>query len=215
MGSQTIIDIIASSFVFGALLLIVFQLNYGTSENIQDFRGDLIVQENLVAVTTLLEYDFRKIGYCKDYTKIPVATSAIRYADTSKIVFWTDIAAGGAPYTGDGSLDSLSYYVGPTSELSMTPNPNDRLLYRVINNETPVGVGMGVTIFNLQYYDAFHVKLATPVADPREIQSLQITIQVESPVKFTKYYHTSASDTLYQSASWRQIRMIARNLNNR
>jgi hypothetical protein len=214
MGSQTIIDIIASTIVFGALLLNAFQLNYGTSENLQDFRGDLIVQQNLVAVTTLLEYDFRKIGYCKDYTKIPVATASIRYADTSKIVFWTDIATGGAPYTGDGNIDSLSYYVGPTSELANTPNPNDRLLYRVLNNETPVGVGMGVTIFNLQYYDAFHNKLATPVADPREIQSLQITIQVENPIKFTKYYSAKA-DSLYQSASWRQIRMIARNLNNR
>jgi hypothetical protein len=215
MGSQTIIDLIASTFVFGALLLNVFQLTYGTSENIQDFRGDLIVQQNLVAVTSLLEYDFRKIGYCKDYSKIPVATWAIRYADTSKIVFWTDIATGGPPYEGDGSLDSLSYYIGPVSELADTPNPNDRLLYRVINNATPVGVGMGVTIFNLQYYDAFHNKLATPVADPREIQSLQITVQVEHPIKFTKYYNSAASDSLYQSASWRQIRLVARNLNNR
>jgi hypothetical protein len=215
MGSQTIIDIIASTVVFGALLLNVFQLNYGTSESIQDYRGDLIVQQNLVAVTTLLEYDFRKIGYCLDYKKIPIATNSIRYADTSKIVFWTDLATGGPPYEGDGNVDSLAYYVGPTSELANTPNPNDRLLYRVVNDGTPVGVGMGVTIFNLQYYDAFHNKLATPVADPREIQSLQITIQVENPIKFTKYYNSAASDTLYQSASWRQIRMIARNLNNR
>lgn len=215
MGSQTIIDIIASTMVFGSLLLIMFQLNYGTSESIQDFRGDLIVQQNLVAITTLLEYDFRKIGYCKDYTKIPIATSAIRYANTNKIIFWTDFATGGAPYSGDGNLDSLEYYVGPTSELLGTPNPNDRLLYRVENTATPVGVGLGVTVFTLQYYDAFHVELAVPVADPREIQSLQITIQVESPIKFTKYYNATASDTLYQSASWRQIRMIARNLNNR
>jgi len=215
MGSQTIIDIIASSFVFGALLLNAFQLNYGTSENIQDFRGDLIVQQNLVAVTTLLEYDFRKIGYCLDYKKIPVATMSIRYADSCKIVFWTDVAVGSGSFAGDGDVDSLTYYIGPTSELAATPNPNDRLLYRITNAEPARGVGLGVTIFNLQYYDAFHQKLTTPVADPREIQSLQITIQVEHPIKFTKYYNSAASDTLYQSASWRQIRMIARNLNNR
>lgn len=215
MGSQVIIDIIASGFVFGVLLLNAFQLNYGTSEYIQDFRGDLIVQQNLVAVTTLIEYDFRKIGYCADYTKIPVATAAIRFADSSKIVFWTDIATSTSSIKGDGNIDTMTYYVGPTSELAVTPNPSDRLLYRYVNNETPIGVGLGVTLFHLQYYDAFHNKLATPVADPREIQSLQITVQVEHPIKFTKFYNTSAGDTLYQSASWRQIRMIARNLNNR
>jgi hypothetical protein len=182
MGSQVILDIIASTIVFGALLFNAFQLNYGTSENIQDFRGDLIVQQNLVAVVSLLEYDFRKIAYCKDYSKIPIATCAIRYADTSKIIFWTDLATPGLPL-GDGNIDSLAYYVGSTSELIDTPNPNDRLIYRSVNNETPVGVRMGVTIFNLQYFDAFQNKLATPVADPREIQSLQITIQVEHPIK--------------------------------
>lgn len=214
MGSQTILDLIGSTIVFGVLLFSAFSLNFGTSENIQDFRGDLIVQQNLVAVTSLLEYDFRKIGYCQDYSKIPIPTYAIRYADTSKIVFWTDLAATGAP-SGDGNVDSLTYYVGPTSELVDTPNPNDRLLYRRVNGETPSGARMGVTIFNLQYFDAFHNKLATPVADPREIQSLQITIQVEHPIKFTKYYNATESDTVYQSASWRQIRMIAKNLNNR
>ena len=214
MGSQTIMDIVGSTIVFGALLFNAFQLNYGSSESIQDFRGDLIVQQNLVAVTTLLEYDFRKIGYCKDYSKIPIATCSIRYADSSKIVFWTDIATPGLP-SGDGNVDSLAYYVGPTSELGDTPNPKDRLIYRSVNNETPVGVRMGVTIFDLQYFDAFHNRLSTPVADPREIQSLQITVQVEHPIKFTKYYTNTKSDTLYQSASWRQIRLIAKNLNNR
>jgi hypothetical protein len=215
MGSQTILDLIASTMVFSTLLLISMRLNYGTSETLQDYRGDLIVQENLVAVTQLIEYDFRKIGYCKDYNKIPLPTSAIRYADTSKIKFWTDFAVSTSNTSGDGNLDSLTYYVGSTSELAATPNPNDRLLYRVENNNTPVGVNMGVTIFYLQYYDAFHNKLATPVADCRQIQFLQINVQVEHPIKWTKYYNTATYDTVYQSAFWRQVRLVAKNLNNR
>ncbi|MEW5798757.1 MAG: hypothetical protein AB1728_07090, partial [Bacteroidota bacterium] len=82
MGAQTILDLIASSMVFGSLMLIALRLNGTTMERSQDYREDLIVQQNLVEITKLLEYDFRKIGYCSDYTKIPIATHAIRYADT-------------------------------------------------------------------------------------------------------------------------------------
>jgi type II secretory pathway component PulJ len=64
MGSQTILDLIASTMVFGTLLMIALRLNGGTMENMQSFREDILVQQNLVAVTVLLEYDFRKIGYC-------------------------------------------------------------------------------------------------------------------------------------------------------
>ena len=214
MGGQTIIDLIASSIVFGSLMLIALRLNGSVMERAQDYREDLIVQENLVEIVKLLEYDFRKIGYCKDYDKIPIPTEAIRYADTSKIEFWTDFATSSDP-DGDGQLDSLTYYVGPTSELSVTPNPYDRLLYRVENNNTPVGVNLGITIFKIEYYDALRNVLSTPVADPREIKFMQITIQTEHPIKWTKYYNTATYDTVYQTAYWRQIRMAAKNLNNR
>lgn len=214
MGSQTILDLISSSMVFGSLMLIALRLNGSTMERSQDYREDLIVQQNLVEIAKLLEYDFRKIAYCRDYTKIPILTEAIRYADSSKIQFWTDFSTTLNP-DGDGDLDSLTYYVGTTSELSATPNPNDKLLYRVENDDTPVGVNLGVTIFNIQYFDALRNKLTTPVADPREIQFMQITIQTEHPVKWTKYYNTATYDTVYQSAFWRQVRLVAKNLNNR
>ncbi|MFA6469215.1 MAG: hypothetical protein WCW35_09965 [Bacteroidota bacterium] len=214
MGSQTILDLIASSLVFGSLMLIALRLNGGTMENVQAFREDILVQQNLVAVSQLLEYDFRKIAYCKNYTVISSPTDAIRYADTSKIVFWTDFPTTTQPY-GDGVLDSMTYYVGPTSELSVTPNPYDRLLYRVENDATPIGVNMGVTTFNMKYYDALHAELSTPVDSCQLIQYMQITIQVEHPVKWTKYYNTATYDTVYQSAFWRQVRLVAKNLNNR
>lgn len=214
MGSQTILDLISSTIVFGSLTLIALRLNGSTMERSQDFQEDLIVQQNLVEITKLLEYDLRKIAYCKDYSKIPIPTHAIRYADTSYIRFWTDLATTENP-DGNGIVDTLTYYIGSTSELDVTPNPNDRLLYRVENNNTPVGINLGVTIFKLEYYDALKNKLTTPVADPRQIQLMQITVQTEHPVKWTKYYNTATYDTVYQSAFWRQVRLVAKNLNNR
>lgn len=214
MGSQTILDLISSSVVFGSLMLIALRLNGSTMEQSQNYREDLMVQQNLVEIAKLLEFDFRKIGYCRDYTKIPNASLAIRYADTSRIKFWTDLPTLLYP-NGDGNIDSLTYYVGPTTELNATPNPADRLIYRVENNASPVGVNLGVTIFNIQYFDALRIPLVTPVADPRRIQFLQITIQTEHPIKWTKYYNTATYDTVYQSAYWRQVRLVAKNLNNR
>lgn len=218
MGSQTILDLIASTMVFGSLLLMALRINIGSSENIQSYRMDLVVQENLVEITNLLEDDFRRIGYCKDPSKIPDASRAIRYADSVKIKYLTDLptgARGTTGWLGDDNLDSVTYYVGPTSEASNTPNPNDRWLYRVENNNTPAGVNLGVTTFDLQFFDALRNKLSSPVADPRQIQYMQITIEVQNYAKVGGLMNTAAFDTLYQSAYWRQVRIVAKNLRNR
>jgi hypothetical protein len=153
----------------------------------------------MISVGTVLEHDFRKIGYCKDWTKIPDPTKAILFADTSSIKFLTDI-------NNNGSVDTLYYYLGPTSELSNTPNPRDRLLYRVVNGETPKSSNVGITKFYLTYYDTFGNVLATPVAIPGQIQKMQIDLQVENPEPI---------DSTYVVAFWRQLRLTARNLQNR
>jgi hypothetical protein len=215
MGSQTILDLIASTMVFGSLLIMALRLNMGVSENMQMFRGDLLVQQNLVEITRLLEYDFKKIGYCKDPSKIPDPSKAIRYADSIKIKFLTDFPTASDP-TGDGILDSLTYYVGPKSEASATPNPNDRLLYRVENNQTPVGVNLGVTQFDLRYFDAFRDTVRSPVVNCGMIQYMQITIQVENlAASDTLIVNRASFDRPYQTAFWRQVRLVAKNLRNR
>jgi len=215
MGSQTILDLIASTMVFGSLLIIALRINMGTAENMQMYRGDLLVQQNLVEITKLLEYDFKKIGYCQDPTKIPDPSQAIRYADSIKIKFYTDFPTTLNPQ-GDGNLDSLTYYVGPTSEASATPNPNDRLLYRVENNSDPIGVNLGVTQFELKYFDAFRDSISSPVSNCQLIQYMQITIQVENLAASDSLLINRASfDRPYQTAFWRQVRLVAKNLRNR
>ncbi len=218
MGSQTILDLIASTMVFGSLLLMALRMNISSSENVQAYRMDLVVQENLVEITNLLETDFRRIGYCQDASKISNPSLAILYADSIKIKYLTDLPTGDVGTTGwlgDGNLDSVTYYVGPTSEASSTPNPNDRFLYRVENNSTPQGVNLGVTTFHLKYFDALRDSISSPVADPRTIQYMQITIEVQNYAKVGGLVNTAAFDTLYQSAYWRQVRIVAKNLRNR
>lgn len=215
MGSQTILDLIASTMVFGSLLIIVLRINMGVAENLQMYQGDLLVQQNLVEITKLLEYDFKKIGYCKDPTKISNPSLAIRYADSTKIIFYTDFPTTLNP-KGDGNLDSLTYYVGPTSEANATPNTRDRLIYRVENDATPIGVNLGITQFELKFLDAFKDTLPSPVTNCGLIQYMQITIQVENlAASDTLNVNLARFDRPYQTAFWRQVRLVAKNLRNR
>jgi len=206
MGFSTLLDILGSSLVGSMLFLILLRLNGASLENTYKNSGELIVQQDLVEVVKLIEYDFRKIGYCKNFNKIPDPSKSILYADSNRITFLTDLAAPPNFPNGDGNIDTLKYYLGPTSELSVTPNPYDRLLYRVVNNSTPGGSNLGITMFNLTYFNALGSILHSPVSKPGEIAVIQIDIEIAN---------TTAYDNQYSTVFWRQIRMVSKNLKNR
>lgn len=199
MGFSTIIDILASIIMGGMLLIIVLRLSDSAAEKTHNYSGELSLQQNLVTIAQVLENDFRKMGYCKDWEKFPDPTKSIASADTSSIKFYADINS-------NGNMDSILYYLGPVSDLSGTPNPRDRFLYRVVNTETPVGVNLGVTEFYMIFFDALGDTLHFPITQPSLINSYEINIRVES---------VYAYDDKYSSAFWRQIRLVARNLRNR
>lgn len=199
MGFSTLIDILGSALIGGILFLILLRMNDAAVKNSYINGGELIIQTNLVEVVSLLEHDFRKIGYCSDWNKIPNPALSILSADSTNISFLTDVDS-------DGNVDTMQYYLGPASELTVTPNPRDRLLYRVVNNQTPVGANLGVTQFKLTYFNALGNQINFPILIPGEINSLQIDIKVEN---------TAGYENEYTAAFWRQVRLAARNLRNR
>jgi hypothetical protein len=213
MGSQTIIDIIGSFIIFGWLLLMSLRMNTANNENMQTYRGELLVQENLVEVTKLLEYDFRKIGFCREPNNLPDPTKAITRADSDQIRFLTDVDRGSGP---DGIVDTVTYYLGPTSELNLTQNPRDRLLYRVVSGYPAKGSNLGVTYFNLKYFDSEGTQLPSPVAstDLQRIQTIQISLVVENTMA-AELSETAPINQQYASAFWQQMRLSSRNYRNR
>ena len=205
MGYSTLIDIIGSTIIGGLLLLILLRMNSTAIQNNYKFNGERIVQQNLVDVVRLIEYDFRKIGYCNGYTNLPKQSMAIIHADSTSITFLTDIPTTGNPY-GDGVVDTLKYYLGSASQLTSTPNPNDRILYRVVNHNPVAGSNLGVTQFKLTYYDSDGDKMVNfPASPPFGIASIQIDVAVENPVAFDNDY------SFERRALWRQIRLATRN----
>ena len=199
MGFSTLLDILGSIIIGGMVLIILFRVNTSATSNLYTNTSEANVQSAMISVGAVLEEDFRKIGYCKSWTKIPDPTKAILFADTSSIKFLTDL-------NNDGNVDTLSYFLGPASELLNTPNPNDRLLYRVANSDVPKSSNVGITEFKITYFDSFGNILSTPVTPPSQIQKMQIDIMVEN---------TEPIDSTYVVAFWRQLRLTARNLQNR
>jgi hypothetical protein len=199
MGTNVILDILGSIVIFGILTLTLFRIVDSATENTYKGSGDLVAQQNLASIIQVLEYDLRKIGYCADWRKIPSPNLSILHVDSTKIKFLTDVDE-------DGDMDSIFYFLGPTSELTNTPNPRDRFLYRVTNNEAPVGVNLGVIQFNLTYFNSLGNQLDFPISVPGEVHSMEIKIAVED---------VDAYDQQYSTAYWRQIRLAARNLRNR
>lgn len=199
MGIASIFDLIGSVVIGGVLLITLIKINDSATRNTYGFTGELIVQENLVTTVEVLEYDFRKIGYCEDPFAIPNTKRAILYADSTDITYLTDVNFDGIP-------DTMRYYLGPTSELSHTPNPDDRMLYQEINGNR-AGVNLGITLFKIKYFGALGEELSLPrTFPPTGIFSMQIDIRIEN---------TSAYDEEYRYAFWRQIRLASRNLENR
>lgn len=205
MGSNTILDIIGSTILGGILLLILFRVHSANSDGVFEYNAELMVQSNLVAAVQILEHDFRKIGYCRNWDSIPNPGVAFLSADEHRITFRSDI-------DNDGDIDVVSYYTGDPSELSGTPHPNDRKLYRQINGSTPQDIAIGLTQFDLKYFTTLGSELASPVISLGQINTIQIDITLENTFAVAEQY---SDTTKYATAFWRQIRLASRNLSNR
>ena len=188
-----------SMIIGGILMITLFRVSDRATESTYNKTGDLTIQQNIAAVVRTLEYDFRKIGYCADWTQIPNPSKSIIFAKSDGIKFLTDVDR-------DGKVDTMYYYIGPASELIYTANPRDRFLYRVVNNEKPVKVNLGVTQFDLVYYNVDKEIIPIPVTVLGEIYTIQISVAVED---------IEAYDQKYSQVFWRQIRLVAKNLKNR
>ncbi len=213
MGTTSIFDIITSTVIAGLLLLTALRLNWQAVETNAIYQDNLNLQLGLVALVNIVESDFRKIGYCKDYTQITPPNIAIIYADSNSIKFMTDLPANPSDF-GDGIVDTVQYLLGAST--GNPNNPNERWLYRYVNNVTSQGWSLGVTRFGLRYYDALGDTIPFPVPDPRLIYTLEVNINLESPAPLTtiQYHDTAAAQEDFK-VYWKQIRLASRNLRNR
>jgi hypothetical protein len=212
MGTSSILDIIGSFVIAGFLFLMTMRMNATAQETSAVYRMQLDLQTNLTTLISILENDLEKIGYCKDFSRIPDPSKAVLLADSTRIKFLGD-------YNHDGNLDSIYYYLGPTTELTDTPNLMDRYLYKQSNAGTPEKWNFGTTRFAFKYFDAEGDSLAFPIIFPSLVASMEISVQIEAPDPYvgvlSKEEEEGDRKSYMYETFWRQIRLVSQNLKNR
>ncbi len=181
------LDLIGS-FIFGSLLALnVMRMNADITEQSYESTLTYTAQYSAATIAEIVEDDLQKMGF-------GVSDTAIVLADSSQIRFLADLGD-------DGTVDTLYYYIGSTSDASHTPNPSDRVLYRVLNGGTPQGMHLGETAFQLSYFNANGDSLGLPVP-LGAVRKIRMDLTVESKVAY---------DTTYATA-FMQLRLRPKNL---
>jgi hypothetical protein len=200
----TVLDLLSSTIFGGVLLVIILNANDMAVENNFKFNGDEIVQEMLVSTARLIEGEFRNMGYGVHDT---VAT--VVYGDTSRISF---LCANHATPT---TVDTITYRLGPVSELTKTKNELDRFLYRKVSSTPELKVGV-VTIFKMRYKTISGDTLVTPIAGDElaEVHVVELTMEVQNPQAISRQaalINPGERTALYSSSLWQQTRLASQN----
>jgi hypothetical protein len=176
-----LLDILGSVVIAGMVVLILLAVNINTTASSSAILFTTIEQRKITDVAELIQYDFYKLGYRISDEKISVA-------DSNEIKFFTDI-------DNNDVVDSIHYYVGYTTDLTNTTNPNDKPLYRQRNNHDSLLAEIPVVDFNLSYFDSLGNSLdyssLTNSAGRKLIKSIKIKITVESDEMYADEYRTS------------------------
>jgi len=200
MGYSTILDIIGAMVIGGIMLVTLFRVNNNTMQSYFYYNADFILQRDLVDIIMIVERDLRRIGYCADPNNLIPPNMTILSADSNAISFVTDLSK-------TGKYDTLAYRTGTPNDLTGTPNPRDVPLYRIINNANQSRSVTGiVTQFRLVYFSALGDTIRSPIVNPGQIATMELSIKVEN---------AAAINQNYSNAYWRQVRLASKNLNSR
>lgn len=175
---STLLDIITATFIGAILILMIIGINFYIENSSREVTNANIAQMNVKEISEVLDFDLYKIGY-------RVTGPKIIFADSTRLVFLCDI-------DNNGKVDTLEYLLGNPNELSSTPNPNDRLLYRILNNEPKKGSNLGVVDFKFTYYDSSNSMINYSSLNSQtqrdKIKTIEYFVRVESVFPVEGYY---------------------------
>ncbi|MGB5850336.1 MAG: hypothetical protein WBH40_17745 [Ignavibacteriaceae bacterium] len=176
-----LLDIVGSIIIAGMVVMILLAVNINSTASSSAILFSTIEQKNILDISELIEYDFYKLGY-----RIP--DEKISVADSIEIKFYADI-------DNNDLADSIHYFLGETTDLSYTTNPNDKPLHRNRNDQDSLSTEFPVVDFQLSYFDSIGNSLdyssLTNSAGRELIKSIKIKITVESNEMYDDNYRTS------------------------
>lgn len=180
------LDLIGATLISAFITLMLMTVNNNLSTTASQQYMNTNTQQNMVALTEVFQYDFKNMGYrVTDSIKI-------RVSEPTYMSFRTD-------FDNNGTVDSITYYLGTTSELTSTENPDDKPLYRKVNSNTAVLNNWGITSLRFRYYDSLGVETSFK----SKIRSFKVTVSTMSSVKYDNQYSYSNWEKLYKPRNLR------------
>jgi hypothetical protein len=195
-----LLDVLNSIIIGGFIILMSFGILDSTNRFLYSHNDDLIVQESLTSINSILEYDMNKMGFA-----VPEGQDVILLADTTRMRFLADLNR-------DWHPDTVEYYLGAVSELANTQNPDDRFLYRKVNGQPASGWAIGVvTVFHLEYLnqDRITLDISNPITW-KMIKLIRTTLRIENPAVYSE--ETSPNKNEYRTVFWQETNLASKNL---
>lgn len=158
-----ILDLLGASVIGATVILIILNLNIYSSNIKINSDSELRLQQSAKTLADIVSYDLRKIGFRKSGT-------AMVTAQPKKISFYSDIDS-------NGVVDVITYLLSDSLLVNNTSNPRDKVLFRIVNNDTSKGPSLGLVDLNFEYLN-FKGK---QTANLDSIKYINAELWVESP----------------------------------
>ncbi len=168
------LQLLGSIVIGGIFLLGLLTFHGGVMAYFHRSGFELVTQETMSSLTEVVEHDFRHMGG----GLVTPALAIVAY-DTTDITFLGDIDV-------DGDVDTVRYYVSAPSAAAAaaTPNPNDIILFRIVNGGETIGDPAGVTDFRVDLLD----ERGDPTDDRWAVRSLRLRLRFESLYPYDGQY---------------------------
>lgn len=182
MGSASFLKLVASFFIGGFILLNINRLTAHMNQDANRRVVDSMTAQTANGIIQLLEFDLNRLGLRVNRQELSIISAA-----PHAITFFSD-------FDDNSVIERVSYWLSDSTAASHTENPHDCILYRVVQGEPTMDLSLGVTAFNLRYYDWF----GNETADTEQIKTIEVSLEVQSVFSVddytsTVFYHTRIS----------------------
>jgi hypothetical protein len=187
-------DVVASSILFGILILAVARVQGNLNSTMYQNTYNMTTQTTAVEIARQVEHDFTKIGY-------RVTGQKVFTADSTEIRFSGALSYG-------GPIESVRHFWSDSPDTT-TMNPLDHRLIRATTSGGAISQRLGITVFQLTYFDTLHNRIPTPVTGLAALSAIR-SIKVQ--IRFESFEPIPEADTsLYFAVNWEKI-IYPRNL---
>lgn len=191
-----LLDIFGSVIIAGMLFMLIIKLDLFSSQTSYASDSELKLIQNTKTLAEIIDYDFRKVGY-------RVSGNAIEIAEEKKFKFKADINF-------DNNPNTIEYTVSTSEKVKGTENPDDIILYRIVDSDTSGGPSLGLVNIKFSYLDSALTIISSPVS-PTDINKIRY-IKTEMWVQGVDKINDAFSDNSAYSKTYWEFTINPRNL---